>query len=284
MFGALVLPVEPMNPWVRLPYFNHSGFETPCDPIATVLNRSYYLASCSRASLYVPRWGEKIGGSCLGGARSTPHSKRQRRVLWALLAVGGVMITREEESILQAKDCERAYLRMNLSNLERKGCDGSANVKAVDDETGMIRAMCGWGKWIRWVQACLGRGRGGSARRKLPPKASPCRSETHRRPQELANDDRKKSKMDLNRARLLEHVHVHSSMAGYPAFRKVGFEDIGRLEVDLDDYVDVVKWVKDRKEKDWGKYTFRYCKAAPPRAKRKKAVKNSFNSVQDSEG
>ncbi|KAJ7889430.1 hypothetical protein B0H13DRAFT_1888052 [Mycena leptocephala] len=61
----------------------------------------------------------------------------------------------------------------------------------------------------------------------------------------------------------------------------VGFEDIGRLEVDLDDYADGVKWVKDRKEKDWGKHTFRYCKAAPPRAKRKKAVKNSFNSVQD---
>ncbi|KAJ7847402.1 hypothetical protein B0H13DRAFT_1907330 [Mycena leptocephala] len=92
----------------------------------------------------------------------------------------------------------------------------------------------------------------------------------------LANEDRKKWEMDFNRAR---------RMAGYPAFRKVGFEDIGRLEVDLDDYADGIKWVKDRKEKDWGKYTFRHLntkkvtgKAAPPRAERKKAVKNSFNS------
>jgi hypothetical protein len=55
-------------------------------------------------------------------------------------------------------------------------------------------------------------------------------------------------------------------MAGYPAFRKVGFEDIGRLEVDLGDYADGVKWVKDRKEKDWGEYTFRYYKyGAKPR-------------------
>ncbi|KAJ7853203.1 hypothetical protein B0H13DRAFT_1904279 [Mycena leptocephala] len=67
----------------------------------------------------------------------------------------------------------------------------------------------------------------------------------------LANEDRKKWEMVLNRARL---------MAGYPAFRKVGFEDIGRMEVDLGDYADGVKWVKDGKEKDCEKYTFRYCK------------------------
>ncbi|KAJ7920960.1 hypothetical protein B0H13DRAFT_1504518, partial [Mycena leptocephala] len=35
------------------------------------------------------------------------------------------------------------------------------------------------------------------------------------------------------------YAWVHSSVVGYPVFRKAGFEDIGRLvEVDLDDYAD----------------------------------------------
>jgi hypothetical protein len=41
-------------------------------------------------------------------------------------------------------------------------------------------------------------------------------------------------------------------MAGYPAFRKAGFKEMGRLEVNLHDYAEGVKWVKDGKEEDWG--------------------------------
>jgi hypothetical protein len=49
-------------------------------------------------------------------------------------------------------------------------------------------------------------------------------------------------------------------MAGYPVLPKAGLGDLGMLEVDVDDYVDGIKWMKDRKEEDWGAYTFRYCK------------------------
>jgi hypothetical protein len=52
-------------------------------------------------------------------------------------------------------------------------------------------------------------------------------------------------------------------MAGCPVLRKAGFEDVGMLEVEVDDQVDGVKWMKDRKEEDWGTYTFRYCKYEP---------------------
>jgi hypothetical protein len=31
------------------------------------------------------------------------------------------------------------------------------------------------------------------------------------------------------------YAWVNSSMAGYPAFRKAGFEDVGMLEVDVTD-------------------------------------------------
>jgi hypothetical protein len=41
-------------------------------------------------------------------------------------------------------------------------------------------------------------------------------------------------------------------MAGYPAFRKAGFREIRRLEVNLDDCVNGVKWMKQGKEEDWG--------------------------------
>jgi hypothetical protein len=52
-------------------------------------------------------------------------------------------------------------------------------------------------------------------------------------------------------------------MAGYPAFRKAEVKDIGRLEMNLDDHADGVKWVNDGKEEGWGTYTFRYCKYEP---------------------
>jgi hypothetical protein len=38
---------------------------------------------------------------------------------------------------------------------------------------------------------------------------------------------------------------------------------IEKLEVDLDDYAEGVKWMKDGKEEDWGTYTFRHCKYEP---------------------
>ncbi|KAJ7865820.1 hypothetical protein B0H13DRAFT_1898381 [Mycena leptocephala] len=79
-------------------------------------------------------------------------------------------------------------------------------------------------------------------------------------------------------------------MAWYPAFRKAGFEDIGRLEVDVDDCADGVKRVKNGKEEDWVTWTFSighnagkepmYSRAAPPRAHQKKAVKNILNLLQ----
>ncbi|KAJ7897499.1 hypothetical protein B0H13DRAFT_1884609 [Mycena leptocephala] len=155
------------------------------------------------------------------------HSCRQRRVLWVFLGVGGVMITLRRGQYSASKRLrERAYLRMNLSNIWNArvvtGPEQYANVKAVDDETGMIRAMCGWASGFAGSKPAWPRG-GGSARRKLPPKPllqirnPSTSSKTSQRRQ-------KEVEMDLNRARL---------MAGYPAFRKVGFEDIGRLEVDL---------------------------------------------------
>jgi hypothetical protein len=35
---------------------------------------------------------------------------------------------------------------------------------------------------------------------------------------------------------------------------------IRRLEVNLDNFSDGVKWMKDGKDKGWGTYTLRYCK------------------------
>jgi hypothetical protein len=37
------------------------------------------------------------------------------------------------------------------------------------------------------------------------------------------------------------YAWVHSSMAGYLVFRKAGLKEIGRLEVNLDDYADGIK-------------------------------------------
>ncbi|KAJ7897531.1 hypothetical protein B0H13DRAFT_1884637 [Mycena leptocephala] len=107
-----------------------------------------------------------------------------------------------------------------------------ANVKAVDDETGMIRAMWGGASGFDGTKPALAEGEEDPRAERYRPKPLPADQKPIDVLKELANEDRKKWEMDLNRARL---------MAGYPAFRKVGFEDIGRLEVALDDYADGVE-------------------------------------------
>jgi hypothetical protein len=46
------------------------------------------------------------------------------------------------------------------------------------------------------------------------------------------------------------YAWVNSSMDRYPMFVKAGFKEIWKLEVNLDDYADGVKWVKNGKEQD----------------------------------
>lgn len=52
-------------------------------------------------------------------------------------------------------------------------------------------------------------------------------------------------------------IWVHSSEAGWPVFKKNGFEEVERLTVDLDEYA-TKKRIVDGKEEKWGSYTFRY--------------------------
>jgi ribosomal protein S18 acetylase RimI-like enzyme len=60
------------------------------------------------------------------------------------------------------------------------------------------------------------------------------------------------------------YTWVHSSMARYPAFRKSGFREIGRLEVDLNDYANGVKWVNfEGRERGLGDIHFRHIKYEP---------------------
>ncbi|KAF9435828.1 hypothetical protein BGZ76_005431 [Entomortierella beljakovae] len=57
---------------------------------------------------------------------------------------------------------------------------------------------------------------------------------------------------------------VSSSMSGWPAFAKGGFVEVGRLELNLDDYAQGVKWKKDNNEEtDWGVYIWRWMKRVP---------------------
>ncbi|RFU31520.1 hypothetical protein B7463_g4840, partial [Scytalidium lignicola] len=52
---------------------------------------------------------------------------------------------------------------------------------------------------------------------------------------------------------------VHSSEAGAPRFEKQGFEEVGKLEVDLDQYADSPR----EDGSNWGMYRFRYLKRMP---------------------
>jgi hypothetical protein len=52
---------------------------------------------------------------------------------------------------------------------------------------------------------------------------------------------------------------VHSSEAGYHVFKKNGFEVVGTLEMDLDEYATVPQPGGSK----WGLYTFRYMKRLP---------------------
>ncbi|KAJ7856416.1 hypothetical protein B0H13DRAFT_1902674 [Mycena leptocephala] len=242
------------------------------------------------------------------------HSCRQRRVLCKSLHSVA-------EAVVNSKNPSKITLAIDFG-LHNCGeiqpglytPEQYANVKAVDDETGMIRAMCGWGKWIRWVQACFGAVEGVDAPLiafppfglllrtlrsislwtaylflniehlyityssspsicELHPYFTPTRHISYFHPFSTLRfydflgplhrfsaspvhhipwtSDPHFCLPELNS--LLRHSHrwqaegEEDPMAGYPAFRKVGFEDIGRLEADLDDYGDGVKWVKDRK-------------------------------------
>lgn len=52
---------------------------------------------------------------------------------------------------------------------------------------------------------------------------------------------------------------VHASEAGFPVFAKHGFTELGRLEVDLDEYAPA----PPGDDHTWGRYTFRYLKRMP---------------------
>ncbi len=59
---------------------------------------------------------------------------------------------------------------------------------------------------------------------------------------------------------------VHASEAGWPAFKKAGFEVVGTLELDLDQYAsEQRKFADGRPEEKWGKYAFRYMQREPRR-------------------
>ncbi|KAK7028649.1 acetyltransferase [Favolaschia claudopus] len=171
-------------------------------------------------------------------------------------------------------------------------------IKAVDDESGKILGMCAWGKWnFDGSKPALAEGQEDPRAESSQPQPLP----EHHKPvdvlKKIGADSMNEWQLKLNQygqknmyifgisvdpaeqgkgvgKALLkfgtdmcdEHqcsAWVHSSMAGYPVFQKAGFKEIGRLEVNLDDYADGVKWVKDGKEQDWGTYTFRYCMYEP---------------------
>ncbi|KAF9117628.1 hypothetical protein BGW39_001998 [Mortierella sp. 14UC] len=57
---------------------------------------------------------------------------------------------------------------------------------------------------------------------------------------------------------------VSSSMGGWPAYAKAGFVEVGRLELNLDDYAQGIKWnQEDGSEKDWGTYYWPYMRRDP---------------------
>lgn len=51
---------------------------------------------------------------------------------------------------------------------------------------------------------------------------------------------------------------AHSSEAGFGAFRKAGFVEVGQLTVDLDKYAIAPNHLKGNVNEKWGEYTFRY--------------------------
>jgi predicted N-acetyltransferase YhbS len=55
---------------------------------------------------------------------------------------------------------------------------------------------------------------------------------------------------------------VHASEAGFPAFARQGFAEVGRLEVDLDDFAPVPPDGEGGTGR-WGSYTFRYLTRLP---------------------
>jgi len=57
-------------------------------------------------------------------------------------------------------------------------------------------------------------------------------------------------------------IWVHSSEAGVKNFQKGGFEEVARLEIDLDEWASGPRMV-DGKEEKWGSYRFRYMVREP---------------------
>ncbi|KAJ7844200.1 acyl-CoA N-acyltransferase [Mycena leptocephala] len=171
-------------------------------------------------------------------------------------------------------------------------------IKAVDDESGKILGMCGWGKWnFDGSKPAPAEGEEDPRTEEYRPKPLPADHKPIDVLKKIGSDSMNEWQMKLNPmggknmyifgisvdpaeqgkgvgSALLKfgtdmcdehqcYAWVHASMAGYPVFYKAGFREIGRLEVNLDDYADGVKWIKDGKEQDWGMYTFRYCKYEP---------------------
>jgi GNAT superfamily N-acetyltransferase len=61
---------------------------------------------------------------------------------------------------------------------------------------------------------------------------------------------------------------VHASEAGWPAFHKAGFEAVGTLDIDLDEYATGPRKFADSKpDEPWGPYTFRYMRREPRKMK-----------------
>jgi len=60
---------------------------------------------------------------------------------------------------------------------------------------------------------------------------------------------------------------VHSSMKGAPSFEKNGFEEVGRIELDLDEFAqgdpDRAKLVRKDGDGKWGRYAWRYMTRGP---------------------
>jgi len=53
---------------------------------------------------------------------------------------------------------------------------------------------------------------------------------------------------------------VHASEAGAWVFGKMGFEEVGRLELDFDEFAGERVRNKERRDGRWGAYVFRYMK------------------------
>ncbi|KAJ7791847.1 hypothetical protein B0H14DRAFT_3566012 [Mycena olivaceomarginata] len=168
-------------------------------------------------------------------------------------------------------------------------------LNAVNEETGKIFGMC-WASGISMAPSlpCIPTHTGDShdmprARRIRVQKATAPNLSADHKPidvlKKLVSDDRRKWGMDLN-AHGGENMHIFDisvdrldqrkgvgsallkfgtdSMARYPAFRKSGFREIRRLEVDLNDYADGVKWVNfEGQERGLGDIHFRHIKYEP---------------------